>query len=67
MHRKYRIKEMREAYALRLRHQPKEPPVSVEAPGSPLLRDFYARLIVAVQKFIRNPSFRSLVGQFDGG
>ena len=49
VHRQRRVEQMGEVDAQRLRHQPKEIAVAVEAPRPPLLDDFQPRFVVPVE------------------
>jgi hypothetical protein len=47
-----RVEEVREPDAVRLRHQPEERPVAVEAPRPPQLDDLDPRLVVPVEQHV---------------
>ena len=63
--RQQRVEQVREADALRLRHQPEQRAVAVEAPRPPLGDDLEPGLVVAVEQFVRDRAGRRLVGQFE--
>ena len=65
VHRQHRIEEVRQSDALRLGDQAEERAVAVEAPGPALLDDFDARLVVAIEQFVRHLAGRRLVGEFE--
>ena len=56
VHGEQRVEEVDEADAERFGDQPVRAAVPVEAPRSPLLHDFEARLVVAVQDLLRDPA-----------
>jgi hypothetical protein len=64
VHRQHGIEEMRKPDALGLRHEAKERAIAVEAPRPTLLDEFEARLVVAVEQFVRHLAGSRLVGQF---
>ena len=63
VHRQHGIEQMREADALRFGDQPDQRPVAVEAPRPPLVDDFQAGLVMAVQQLVGDRAGRRLVRQ----
>jgi len=50
---------------VRLRNEAKQMSVPVKAPGAPVLHDFDARLVMAIEELIGNPTRWSLVGELE--
>ena len=63
MHGEQRVEEVREADAVRLGDEPVRGAVAVEAPRAPLLHDFEARFVVAVEDLPGDPARRRAVDQ----
>ena len=63
--RQQRVEQVREADALRLRHQPEQRAVAVEAPRPPLGDDLEPGLVVAVEQFVGDRAGLRLVGQLE--
>jgi hypothetical protein len=49
MHSKHRVEQVRETDAMRLRNQPEQLPVSVEAPRAAMLHYLETRFVIAIQ------------------
>ena len=56
VHGEHRIEEVREADAVRFGDEPVRGAVAVEAPRAPLLHDFEARFVVAVEDLLGDPA-----------
>ena len=61
----HRVEKVREADALRLRHQPEQRAVAVEAPRPPRGDDLQPLLGLPVEQLVGHRSRRRLVGQLD--
>ena len=62
-----RVKEVRQADALRLGHQAEEGAVAVKAPGAALLHQLQACFVFPVEQHVAGRAPRRLVGKFEGG
>jgi hypothetical protein len=60
------IKEVGEADALRLGHEPEEGPISVEAPGPAKLGEIQTWFIASVQEGVGDPPRGVFIGEFEG-
>src|SRR3954464_10568233 len=65
MHGQHWIKQMCKTDPMRLRNEPKQSPIAIEAPGSTQLNNLNPRFVVTVEKFIRHLTGRPLICQLN--
>ena len=65
--REHRVEQMREANALRFRHQAEQRAVAVEAPGAALFGDFQTRFFFAKHQLVGDLARGCLIRQLDCG
>ena len=65
VNRENRIKQMREADAMSLRHKPERASIAIEAPGPAHLDDLQPGLVVPVEELIFDLAGRVLKGELD--
>jgi hypothetical protein len=61
----HRIELVRQADSVRLGDEPEENAIAVEAPGTALLDDLDARLVVAVEQLVGHSTGGGLVGELE--